>query len=1218
MKVIVAGDEIELGTTEAQPTIGIVDYSRRETDDFGVTTVVRRGFARRMSVRLKVPFDQVDALQRTLADLRAQAVEWVADEAFESLSFVGFYKDFSLDLATRPISFCTLTVEGLAETEAGADPGGDPAADGGVSTLQLLQPATITDSVLTAINVPEDDQPVWSAATTYPFGARVIRAHRQWESLVVANLGNEPEAGSAHWMDIGPTNRWAMFDDALGTLTEAAASIAVTLDPAAPVDAVALLDVAAATVRVQATGYDRTIAPTDAAGAAMFLDLPATDEAITITVSGAGTVSVGTLMMGSMVGLGVTEASPTAGITDYSRKETDDFGDVTVVERAWAKRMEVRALLRTDAVDMVADRIATVRARPCLWLGAADLEALSIYGFFKDFSIEVGENVSTLSLSIEGLSKAAQLAPLDSPPYLVTVFQNAADPPAPPPIDSGEVPPGWTLAPLDLAAGQYRWSTQARFLLGVQQTAWTQPVKVAGVSWQDIADDDPAHPKPEDGATVGATPEQAETIDRHTEEIEAALNDIHGLIETYGTTASAAASAAQAEAERIAAENAKTASIGARDDAEGFASAAQGSASVAHDAEVAAASSASLAANYRQDALDAAGSASADADAAEASKVAASGSSAAASTSASLSATYANQAANRAAANLVAKAEFEDGTFGTWGGSSATDQGHLAIYNDTPATFTKVARSNNRDSYEWNGANGGFIAYPKLVVGSRSFRVRGYARAAGAFACNIGLQVNASSGSTNWITGLASPAGAAGYTAFDFTITVPAGYNRVRPFVQSNGAAGAAGHDVRWVGLSIEDVTDINVVSATATTAANAAAAANTAVATITQQVSAGNPNLAPGFDNFAADWQWNYGPWLTVNDNWAGWGTHVYFDTDTPANDWAVFETKALIRIEGNAWYTLTADARYNTVGAIGHFFCQFQWYAADGVTVLGYTGAENLKNANFDFSTDGTNRRALQTTRQAPANAAFCRIRLNFWRGTGAVTQRALRQVKLERGQIATPFSQEARVYQTTAAAIDAQNRTRAYWQVNAAVPGSRAQLTVWADNAGAGVDIVGNVAISGGLLVDGTINGVKLQDLAVQTAKLANNAATVPVGVYSAGVQGFSEDVWSDVQSLTITTTGAVVQLIASFYLVVNRNGPVNNQMRLLRNGVVIYGPVTMPYAVNPSTGTAFFSGPFTSQKLDNPIAGTHTYTLQCYRDIGTMDVSERSLTAVEFKK
>ena len=113
-----------------------------------------------------VPFDQVDALQRRLADLRATAVEWVADEEFESLSFVGFYKDFSINVAVPPTSFCTLTIEGLAETGDGADDGSDPAPDGEGSTLQLLQPATITDGVLASISVAEDDYPVWVASTT--------------------------------------------------------------------------------------------------------------------------------------------------------------------------------------------------------------------------------------------------------------------------------------------------------------------------------------------------------------------------------------------------------------------------------------------------------------------------------------------------------------------------------------------------------------------------------------------------------------------------------------------------------------------------------------------------------------------------------------------------------------------------------------------------------------------------------------------------------------------------------------------------------------------------------------------------------------------------------------------------------------------------------------------------------------------------------------------
>lgn len=468
MKVIAGGETFDLGATEAQPTISIVDYSRRETDDFGVTTVVPRGFARRMSVRTMVPFDQVDTLQRRLATLRAKPAQWVADAQFGSLSFAGFYKDFQIDLAVRPISFCTLTIEGLAETVPGADAGGDPAADGKVSTLQLLQPASVTDAMLVASNVPENDYAAWASGATYALGARVIAGHRIYESAAAGNVGNDPLAGSAAWLSLGPTNRWAMFDEALGSATENAGSVAVTIDPVDPVNAIALLDVAGSTVRVQASGYDRTFALTASPGMAAFLDLPNVAGAITVTIAGNGSVSVGTLLLGRLVGLGVTEASPTAGITDYSRKETDDFGEVTVVERAWAKRMAVRALLRSDAVDMVANRIAAVRARPCLWIGDAGVEALSIYGFFKDFSIEVGENVSTLQLAVEGLSTAGKIAPI-------------------------AVVPG-------------------------------------DVSWEDIKDDNPAKPKPEDGATVGATPEEKAKLEL--------------LQDAYTQTAAAAAAAA--------------------------------------------------------------------------------------------------------------------------------------------------------------------------------------------------------------------------------------------------------------------------------------------------------------------------------------------------------------------------------------------------------------------------------------------------------------------------------------------------------------------------------------------------------------------------------------------------------------------------------------------------------------------------------------------------
>lgn len=480
MRVVTDSDVIELGTVETTPTIGIIDYSRRVTDDYGVTTVVKRGFARRMSVRLAVPFEDVDAIQRRLADLRATSATWIADDRYGSLTVRGFYKEFEVDHAIPPLSYCTLTVEGLTGEAEFVDDGSDPAPAGQPSTLQVLEPIAITGPVLASSSVAEDDAAEWSAVAGYAIGKRVIKAatHRVYESLIANNVGNDPAATTGAWLDIGPTNRWAMFDQALGSVTTASEPIAVTLRPGAAVSGLAILDTTAATVRAQASGYDRTVAVTDGAGSALFLDLAAAaGDSITVTFTplgkgaqirpwddratwedsvtwrdtiggtstaeppswddaggwrdttgwqdtriGDGTVSIGTLMVGRLRPLGITEGSPTSGITDFSRRETDDFGEVAIVPRAWAKRMAAKALIRTDAVDQVVGRIAAVRAVPSLWFADASIDSLTVYGFFKDFSIDVGETLSMLALSIEGFSAAATPAPLTIP------WTNVTDP----------------------------------------------------------------------------------------------------------------------------------------------------------------------------------------------------------------------------------------------------------------------------------------------------------------------------------------------------------------------------------------------------------------------------------------------------------------------------------------------------------------------------------------------------------------------------------------------------------------------------------------------------------------------------------------------------------------------------------------------------------------------------------------------------------------------
>lgn len=401
------GSTIALGTTETAATIAITDYSRRVTDDFGVTTVVRRGFSRRMSLRFALPFEEAGPVQARLAELRATPALWVADDRWRALSVRGLLKEFEIDLAVPPQSYCSLSVDGLAESDVRPDPGGDPAPEGMVSALRMVRPLGITDAVLITSSVAEDDAPAWGSTTSYATGSKVRVAHRVFESLIGDNVGNDPTGSVGKWIDIAPTNRWAMFDQALGSVTSASAPIVVTL-ATGTANTIALLDIVGTTVRVQGQGYDRTL--TVGTAAMVFSDLPG--GSVTATIAGGGTVSVGTLLVGDTVALGVTEASPTAGITDYSRKEVDDFGEVTIVQRAWSKRMQASARIRSDAVDTVFDRIAGVRATPTLWIGDEGNEALTIYGFFKEASIEVGETTSKLSLQIDGLSKAAKLSPI--------------------------------------------------------------------------------------------------------------------------------------------------------------------------------------------------------------------------------------------------------------------------------------------------------------------------------------------------------------------------------------------------------------------------------------------------------------------------------------------------------------------------------------------------------------------------------------------------------------------------------------------------------------------------------------------------------------------------------------------------------------------------------------------------------------------------------------
>jgi cell wall assembly regulator SMI1 len=86
---------------------------------------------------------------------------------------------------------------------------------------------------------------------------------------------------------------------------------------------------------------------------------------------------------------------------------------------------------------------------------------------------------------------------------------------------------------------------------------------------------------------------------------------------------------------------------------------------------------------------------------------------------------------------------------------------------------------------------------------------------------------------------------------------------------------------------------------------------------------------------------------------------------------------------------------------------------------------------------------------------------------------------------GQLRSEYNNaRAELTTTSGVASDAYGRSRAFLQQTAVAGNGRAQLALYADsNGGGGVDIVGDVRISGNLVVDGTITSGKLAPSSVQ---------------------------------------------------------------------------------------------------------------------------------------
>lgn len=306
----------------------------------------------------------------------------------------------------------------------------------------IIRPTTITNSIFVSSNVTEADYSEWNSGVSYlvdEYAIVIGDYHKVYQSLQSGNVGNYPPdnllGSPPWWLEVSSTNRWKMFDGYIESQTVNTSFIEVSLLPG-EIDSIVFLNVDASFISVVMTDpiagivYNEDIQLVAAEKVqwevgtdwesgrvwqggdsdleervAIKLDLPSYPNAILkITIAGAGgTAKCGAMIIGTQRDIGDTKYSPTIGITDYSVKTTDAFGNYTVEERAFSKKIDCTFMVETVDHPEILRLLALYRSVPLVWVPSDLFNTTIIYGFYKDFSMNVNTMLTECNINIEGL-----------------------------------------------------------------------------------------------------------------------------------------------------------------------------------------------------------------------------------------------------------------------------------------------------------------------------------------------------------------------------------------------------------------------------------------------------------------------------------------------------------------------------------------------------------------------------------------------------------------------------------------------------------------------------------------------------------------------------------------------------------------------------------------------------------------------------------------------
>ena len=281
------------------------------------------------------------------------------------------------------------------------------------ASLSVLKPISITDAMLISSTAPENDYAAHNSATTYALADRCISTitHRVYESGKAGNINHDPTDINNRvgvppwWIDVKPTNRYAMFDGSVSTQIAIASPLTVVLRPGffnalylGGVDAenvaITIKDAPGGTVIYSYSGALENSAPGDyyeyffspfnpQADLLLNGTPPYNNSEITITLTKpSGAVKCGIAALGDLFPLGETKFGAKARPKTYSYIKLNDYGDQEIKRRASSKDMSLTATCLLAEANTIIDVVTSLLDVPCVWAAndIAEYAGLRAYG----------------------------------------------------------------------------------------------------------------------------------------------------------------------------------------------------------------------------------------------------------------------------------------------------------------------------------------------------------------------------------------------------------------------------------------------------------------------------------------------------------------------------------------------------------------------------------------------------------------------------------------------------------------------------------------------------------------------------------------------------------------------------------------------------------------------------------------------------------------------